>query len=499
MAIDYRTLDFTKYRPPGIYTENAGGPTLAVRSSVPTAVAVFGLSRGYRLGQFSITVSADVDDDGELVPAVNETIPDSGIRVDTDPDNGTHLYIKVYNPNTGEVWVENTDWTLHRITQGADTTPGTEDDLYTIKRVIDGGHIEPGDKIIVEYRYTDPRYFDVINFYDYDDVVDAYGPPLDADGNIVSELTLMARIAFINGATHVMAAAVDPVDPANPTTADYAAALDKFAEEDQIAILVTANGSQAIQSEVQTHVRAQASNRYERRAILGRDGVSGTVLKSHLIENATALFDERIALVGPSRFVYYAPEVNREIVIGGQYMAAALAGMTVSMRAAEPLTRKRVYGFVRVDGTPLREGEKNELSENGVMVVETNRRNIMWVRHGVTTRPDVIERREWSVIGQQDVMVYRVRDFLDADGLIGSPIYDTTLTLVKASAESALQSLKRDQVIRDYQGLKVRQLASLPDVLEIRYEWLPAYPLNYLVVRYSVQLLSGDITAETVV
>jgi hypothetical protein len=128
------------------------------------------------------------------------------------------------------------------------------------------------------------------------------------------------------------------------------------------------------------------------------------------------------------------------------------------------------------------------------MVVERSRRNLVLVRHGVTTNPTDLLTREWSIIGQQDVMVYRIRDYLEADGLIGMPIYDTTLIQVKASAEAALQSLVANQIIVRYQNLKVRQIAKQPDVIEVRYEWLPAYPLNYIVVRYSVAVLTGDVT-----
>jgi hypothetical protein len=31
-------------------------------------------------------------------------------------------------------------------------------------------------------------------------------------------------------------------------------------------------------------------------------------------------------------------------------------------------------------------------------------------------------------------------------------------------------------------------------VVEVRYEWKPAYPLNYILVRYSVWVMNGDIT-----
>jgi hypothetical protein len=301
----------------------------------------------------------------------------------------------------------------------------------------------------------------------------------------------------MNGASTVLTCAIDPEDPDTVTMADYANALDKFRDEELIAIIVPATGATAIQALVQQHVQAQSNNRYERRAILGMDGSVTPVLSTQRIANAQTIFDQRVALVSPSSFQYYAPELNQPVVIGGQYMAAALAGLASSLNAAQPLTRKIVRGFLG-PAEHQREGEKNLESSNGLMVVEKTRRQQVQVRHGVTTNPTDLLTREWSIIGQQDVMVYRIRDYLDADGLIGQPIYDSTLIQVKASAEAALQSLLRDDIIRNYQGLKVRQIATLPDVLEIRYEWLPAYPLNYIVVRYSVAVLTGDIeTTET--
>jgi hypothetical protein len=310
----------------------------------------------------------------------------------------------------------------------------------------------------VSYRYRDPTYHEVWSLYDYDDVRDMYGEPFDAAGNIQSELTLAAKFAFTNGASTVLTCAVDPENPAVPTMADYAEALDKFRDEPQIAIIVPATGAQAVQALVQQHVQAQSNNRYERRAIIGMDGSTTPVLTTQRILNAEQLTEQRIALVSPSKFTYYAPELNKPIDLGGQYMAAALAGLSTSMIAAMPLTRKTVRGFVG-PGESQREGEKNNESQNGLMVIEKTRRNLVQVRHGVTTNPTDLLTREWSIIGQQDVMVYRIRDFLDADGLIGMPIYDTTLIQVKASAESALQSLIKDEIIRNYQNLKVRQIA----------------------------------------
>ena len=593
-------IDFTRYNPPGIYTEAVKGPQLAVRSSVPTAVAVFGLSVGYKTfreslkinpdtgdlttiqqisingnpdtGTFTLamggapsvgiapgatpsTVQAAIEGLAEVVagavavtgadggpytaefdprpggyvlmtanatglggglnptvgitkedhgtPAINQAFTQRGIKTtvgtepDIDPATGKLLdTLVVKDPNTGELHVEGRDYVVVRYPiggAGEDTTAGTDDDLYTISRVVDG-HIHSGDIVQVQYQYTDPDYHKVYTFYDYDDIRDMYGEPFDAAGNIQSELTLCCKFAFTNGASTCLTCAVDPSIPGGENMADYADALDKFRDEPQIAIIVPANGAQPLQALVKQHVEAQSNNRYERRAIIGMDGSARPIPTATRIDNAMRIADtNRIALVSPSRFFYYAPELNRQIILGGQYMAAALAGLSVSMIAAMPLTHKNPEGFVE-PAEFQREGEKSNESNNGLMVIERTRRNLIQVRHGVTVNPTDLLTREWSIIGQQDVMVYRIRDYLDADGLIGMPIYDTTLIQVKASAESALVSLVRDEVIRNYQNLKVRQLATLPDVLEVRYEWLPAYPLNYIVVRYSVAVLTGDIT-----
>jgi len=118
------------------------------------------------------------------------------------------------------------------------------------------------------------------------------------------------------------------------------------------------------------------------------------------------------------------------------------------------------------------------------------------VRHGVTTDNSDMLHREWSIIGQQDAMVYRLRDYLENANLIGQPIYDYTLVNVKASAEAALQSLVRDGLLVDYFGLEARQLLTNPDVIEVSYSWLPAFPLNYIVVTFNISLTSGNITQQ---
>lgn len=562
-------IDFTRYQPPGIYTESVGGPQLAVRSTVPTAVAIYGQGIGYRTYRESVVIPQDVSSGGSLVAGASKQLAKKGIKVveytidaysatnvditaptssiggvtltagkyvqlygqTNSAENGLYRWnaatsttnnpamtlipdtFRVVNPTTGTPYIRGKDYTIERLNVGDDTTTtvvGKRDDVYVLKRVRGSGStIEEGDVVQVSYRYTDPEYYQVWSLYDYDDVRDIYGEPFDASGNIQSEITLAAKFAFLNGASTVLTCAVDreSVYPASSSNAgqtktiadQYQDALDKLSDEDQIAVIVPATGNAEIaHDQVKTHVNQQSANRYERRAIVGVDGSATRVPSSSRVEFAQTLSDRRVALISPSQFRYYAPELSKEIILGGQFVAAAVAGRSVSQIAAMPLTRKTISGFIGPTTEDTgREGEKNTETQNGLMVIERTRRNQVQVRHGVTTDPTDMLRREWSIIGQQDVMVYRVRDYLDADGLIGMPIYDTTLIQVKASAESALVSLVRDGIIVGYQNLKVRQIATLPDVVEVRYEWKPAYPLNYIVVRYSVEVMTGDVTPST--
>lgn len=474
-------VDFSRYLPPGVYSETIRGPQLAVNTSMPQAVGLFGVSVGFRTWVESVIVNPDTD---EETPAVNRTLAKQGINTST---------IVVRNPNTGRVYAEGTDYTVVHIDGEMDMADAT----YAISRVIDGGHIEPGDTVQLSYRFTDPKYFDPQTFYDYDDIKAFYGDPFNTDtGEIQSELTLAAKFALLNGASELVCVAVDSATPDAPTTSDYNSALDKLRDQPRVSIVVPCTGSQPLHALVQQHVNSQSENRFERRAILGMDGTTNKVSSAQRIINAQQLGDERIALVSPAAFRHYSPELNNEIVLGGQYMAASLAGMTAAMSFAMPLTHKRITGWSDIDELQP-EGERSLESQNGLMVIEKTRRQVIRIRHGVTTDPTDLITREWSVIGQQDALTYRIRDYLEAADLIGQPIYPYTLVNVKSSAEAALQSLIRDELLVDYVGLKVRQLLLNPDVIEVSFGWLPAFPLNYIVVRFGVSLMSGDVSVGT--
>lgn len=474
-------VDFGRYQTPGVYTESVSGPLMSVQASTPMAVGIFGMTVGFRTDSEAVRIPVDLlpDEATETEPVNSLPLRQPGVKKDT---------IRVNDPTSGREFIEGTDYTVETV----DGAEGGREVRYAIRRLKEGYLLE-GDDVQVSYSYTNDKYFEPYTFFDYADIQDFYGQPFNNSGEIQSELSLAARLAFMNGAQRIVTVAIDPADPAAPALADYEDALAKFEGHMDVSIVVPATGMKQIQDSVVAHVRTQSNSNYERRAIIGRDGSETPVTPQQLITDAETIRERRIMLVGPASLRFFSSELNREIAVGGQFLAAAVAGTAASLIPAEPLTRKPISGFLGATKEES-DGQKNLLANSGVAVVEKSRNAAFRVRHGVTTDPSTVLSREWSIIGQQDRMVQQVKAYLDADGLVGTMINDLTLVNIKASADAALQSLTRDTTIRDYRGLKVRQIESTPDVVEVVFEWRASLPLNYILVRFALNTSSGDVS-----
>lgn len=478
-------VDFSRYMSPGVYTEAIPGPQIGTASSAPRAVGIFGTAIGYRTDVETFVTPADTPAgaDPETNPAIANPFPVLR-RKGVNPES-----IQVRDVMTNVVYTKDDDYTFTLNPGPSDTE--TTDDTVQITRVV-GGALREDTLVQVIYQYTDNEYYNVYSFYEYEDIVQAYGASFADDASIQSELSLACKFAFQNGANQIVTVAVKPSNGGVATAADYQEALNKLRNEATVAIVVPATGLQAIQAYVKEHVREQSRNMAERRAIVGRDGSVTPVDSVTRQNNAQTLKEKRVAMVSPSTVVYFNPQFNQEQVIGGQYLAAALAGRAVSMNPSQPLTRKDIVGFERLP-EQLSQAQKSQEALSGLMVVEQTRAGLIRVMHGLTTDMTNLFSKEWSIIGQEDAMAFRLRDYLDNEELIGTIITDLTLVNVKGSADSALQSLVMDGVIRDYQELKVRQLQESPDVIEVRFEWRAAVPLNYISVRYSVNVTTGEL------
>lgn len=469
--------NFSRYVPPGVYTESVAGPSVGISTTVPEAVGIFGTTIGYR--NFTDVFVVPADSAGPT-PTAFGPLTKLGAQLAS---------IVVTDVNTGVVYAITTDYLIAQ-SAGVDTVLNTNDDTFTFTRVL-GGSLLAGATVRITYKYTDATFFDATTFTDAFDLQDAYGPAFDSSGTLISPLTLAGQLAFSNGATEIVGVAVSY--SGSPVLGDYQAALDKLQDIESVAVVVPATGDHTIFPSVSSHVNLQSSNRRERRAIVGVDGSSTAVSTSTRIGYAQAIDNRRVMFVSPSKIKYFSTAANLEVTIAGYFMAAAVAGIAVSQGVSIPLTRKVLIGFTSIPEV-MSEQQKNTEATAGICVVEQLRSGQIRIRHGVTTDPTDLYSREWTITGQEDRLAISVRNYLDASGIVGSVISETTLASVKAQVIGALGILQNNGDIQDWRNIQTRQLINTPDVIQVQFEWQASIPLNYILVRYSIDLTTGNVT-----
>lgn len=469
--------NFSRYVPPGVYTESVPGPAVGINTAVPSAVGIFGTTVGFRTYTDVFVVPDDV---------AGPTPVAFGPLTKLGADKST---IVITDVNDGTVYALTTDY-LRIQDNGTDTVADTNDDSFTFTRVV-AGSLAEGATVRVTYQYTDDTFFDATTFTDVFDVQDAYGASFDSSGTLTSPLTLAAELAFANGATEIVAVAVDYSGA--PVLADFQDALAKLEDIESVAVIVPATGDTTVYASVSNHVNLQSQNRRERRAIVGTDGHLTAVSSANRITYAEAIANRRVMMASPSTITYFSTAANLEVTIAGYFMAAALAGLSVAQGVALPLTRKVLIGFSNITEV-LSEQQKNTEATSGLCVVEQLRSGQIRVRHGITTDPTSLYTREWTITGQEDRLAISIRNYLDASGVIGSVISDTTLASVKAQVIGALGVLEDNGDIQAWRNIQTRQLINNPDVIQVQFEWQASIPLNYILVRYSIDLTTGSVT-----
>ncbi len=478
--------DFTSYLPPDVYVEEAVSPLVSVIGINPTVVALVGPSVGYRVHTEVVVLNGT-----EVVELEKRgIITATGFRV-TDA--------------AGVVY-SSAGYTL-TVGGGGDVDLATlNDNTTTIQRVVPAAPALPvipdGATVYITYRYADPDYFAPFRAYDYDDVRAAFGEAVDpVTTEVRSPLSLAAKIAFENGSSELVC--VSTRTPLVATRAELTEAYTKLDAEYDVNVVVplpvgitgtllTPGDVLNVGTDLRSYIHTSRSNRLLRVGILGYD----SAVTYPPDEAVTSFRSERVVLAWPNRMEYFVGTANRVIEIDGYYLAAAYAGRIASLPVQMPLTKKQVVGFSGIPAPVLAAmtpSYKNKLSDAGVAVTEKTRDQRLIVRHGTTTRRDTILTRELSLIRARDALINLLQDTVDRNELVGIPIDLQTPTRVKGVIAGVLEAAKDNQVIIDYANLKARQLSIDPTVIEVKFEYIPAYPLNYVVISFTVATSTGDI------
>jgi len=362
--------------------------------------------------------------------------------------------------------------------------------VSTFKRT--GAQPEISDNYFVSYNYA-KQDFQPRVFTKFGTVESLYGE-LDPS----NPLTLACYLAMTNGASLVGIQQVQKDEMliggsfAQASVTNYRDAVDSLAGTLQggisADILIPLRGdSLELYKYIARHANLQSSIRYrsERTVIAGF--AAGT--QRETAQNwAKAIQETRFRLVYPD--IVYVTTTDQfgndtQHLVGGEYMAAALAGLVVSPNrdVATPWTNSRLFGFdnlARVSDAV----QKNQLASAGITVIE-DANPALKIRHGLTTDMANVLTKTPTVIQIADEVQQTCRVALDK--FIGIKFLPGILSQVEGTLAMTMKEFVRQEVITAYTGIKANISPDDPTVAEVEAYYQPVFPLLYLVVTFNMR------------
>lgn len=480
------------YVPPGVYVTADSSSVSTTAGVGPTVVLLVGPGLGSRSQVDYVTFATKTS---------SFTLSQQGA---VNPSAGG---LTVYSVAAGvtTTYELTTDYTVAVSGSGTET-------VTTVTAVSDGS-IPTNTQIMIAYNYANDAYFALNQFSDFGSLSSVYGAPFSPSGTLQSPLSLAAQIAFDNGANEIYCIAIPNNVTGSGVASAYRAAYDQTLVNPEIGLIIpvfdstTDSGHPVDMSSLSSflgglvaHLTNAEADGVPRNAILGVPETFDSSVTPDQI--AVALDYRRVVFVWPNQLDFYnaysTPPGN--VVVGGQYLAAACAGVLTALPTNTGLTKQVVYSFSAIDpavAPKLTVTNKNTWSSKGVAVLEANRLGQLTIRHGVTTDVSSVTSREFSIVRCQDELFNEIQTSLESAALIGTPIDDNTPLAVKSIVTGALETALGDETIAAYNTVNVRQ-QSLPDgdpsVIEVVFTYQPTYPLNYITVNFSYDLSTGAIT-----
>lgn len=498
------------YVPPGVTIRELTSPSISPLLAVPASICLVGYARGYETATATVIFTAEGG-------AKTFTLPVGYNFQAVDVGESFQSFTNAVDPT--ETYAETVDYTVSydSATRTVTITPVNATDLDT-----------NGATINIVYRRLDDKYFVPTKLDSFSAVEARFGPAFDNITNsIVTPLSYAAGLAFENGANEVIISPLfkltTPGDPNSirlqPSEAEaielaqWVSTFYAMRDYEDINIVVPVIGqslsgvTNARQLEIfqalQDHLKFMSAQYQYIIAILGEDGTGTTdVLATDIRGHAETLrgryageMNEQICLISPANFGRPSSgSATLNLAVGGQYVAASIAGMLAARPVFSPITRKQVVGFNSVND-PRSLGDKNADASTGLFVTEQRGTSVQ-VRHAITLNNDSTAQRELSVVRAKHRMIESIRDTLEAQVIGQVPADNNAPLVVRSAIGSVLEALRTEKSIVEYNDLEARTLTLDPTTVEVRFSYRPAFPLNYIIVQFSIDLTTGNLSTE---
>lgn len=500
-------MPIANYQNPGVYVTQVSNPALAginnnalnicFLAAVPSGVSAPVASQTDR---FLLTTTSGVQ---------SFTLAISGAQAST---------FAAYNNTTGATLVSGVDYSTtvsNGVITGFTTISGGNG-ISGVNGVGQNGYI----RTTYNYSTAVPGIF--YTFYDFNSVQNLFGPAFnfsstDGSVSINSPATLAAYLAFQNGAqqvtcTNIVVSGATTVSGVNTTTAstqDFVNAVYNLVSVPGVDVIVPLKydtnfntvSSGTLFSGLTSFLTAQAANGIYQRAFIGMDS---TVTTNNLVNTVSrivsGLNSTRVTLAVPP-VVTVNPGLNTYSNIStgtydvdGYYLAAALAGLFVGQEDVYiPITHKQVAGLVGIPNQ-LSTSTSTIVQSLGGTIVRQRNDGTIYVRHGLTTNISNWMSQEISINAIGDRLAQNVQAAIENSSVIGNPLTQTTLTSLQSIVMTTLIGAVTSNLIQSYQDPTFTINPSNPTTVNVRFEYSPTFPLNYVQVTMSVDTQTGGIT-----
>lgn len=527
------------YTPPGVSITETTTTSITPLLGSAADICIVGLAGNIDQTQTALTATDVVILSGTSA----HTLPTLA-ALNSDAQLVSVLSVKdVLNPSYGSPlgagYVLTTDYTVALGEGPPDGTNGTISRVST-------GNIPDGRLVQVTYTYLPVDYWNPVRLYDIGSVEARFGPswatatsPVTGQTyytGVQSQLSHAARIAFENGAQSVICQPLFVrATPGDPTTAQQAPTagavgssqtwsdtlyvLRPIQNLDVIVPVVGQDGVNvsdadmlAIFGVVQSHLSFMNGEEQYIIAILGEDGTvegignanSGlmNVMRTTHAPSLQANFGNQLSaqcvLINNTSFQRATPGgLGTTINMGGQYAAAAVAGALGARPVSASLTRQPLLSFQGVDD-PRTPSDKNADAAAGLMVIEQVGSNLVRVRQSNTLDiQDGPAKSELSVVRAKFLVIESIKATLD-NQIIGNIIADANSPLIVRSAiSSVLGLLQQSGAIVGYSQVNAALTSLNPTTITATFSYQPAFPLNYINVRFSLDLTTNSITTAS--